>query len=501
MRLSWLPLVLVILGLGCQEATAPGTMGLRILSGRGQEDTVFTLQPAPLVAEFRDSSGAPRAGVPILFESISSGPKGPEIALFIDTPGQSGLVLSDTTDNNGRVSVRVLFGRTAGLGWVRVSASTFGLSDSASFVVLPGRLARVEIEPADTAMLAGGIVKLRGAFDAWGNERADPIEWSASPPDIVEVVGPGLIKGLRTGRAMVRAHLGTVTDSVGINVVPPGRIAALFYPIIYGEPQYVVLFNTDGSEFQHLDISADCAHGLQWLPTGDRIIFGRNPAPSLCFVQRLYSTTVSGTVQRIRSDTVPLAGEFWPRMTADGQWIYFSGRPDHQNGEIWRVRPDGADAERIGPAAGWYDLDQHPSPSPDGSEVVYASTRLGESGTFLRAVNTTTRAVRDLGITGISPSWSPRGDQIAFLRDDRYYVVALDGSGERPLVYSRYSGGMPDPPSWSPDGNWFVAVVVDPAGYAPLYGRLALIDATSGSVLPLGWTAQLTYPTWRPEPR
>ena len=500
-RIRWtrVALTLALVGLSCQDGAGPDTLRLRVVSGAGQEDTVWAHAPEPLVVEFRDSSGAPRAGVPILFESISAGYNGPRLVLrFTDSSRYGYLSLLDTTDVNGHATADVVFSQSAGIGWVRVSASAFGVTDSARFVVRPGNLARLKLAPADTATLVGHTVTLRAEpSDAWGNPRTEAVEWSTSAGTI-EVAAPAQIRGLHTGRGTVHVRVGTLRDSVDINVVPPGRIAAMFYPIAVFEPPYFVVFNTDGTGFQRLDVGADCAHGLQWSPSGDRILFGRNWAPQVCFTERLYSTTMTGAVQKIRPDTAPLAGEYWPRMTADGQWIYFSGRPGHQNGEIWRVRPDGTGAERIGPAAGFYDIDQHPSPSPDGAEVVYASTRETESTINLRVINTATREVRDLGRLGMAPSWSPLGDQIAFIRDGHYYVVASHGSNERPLAASRASAGMPDAPSWSPDENWIVGVVVDPGAYAPLYGRLALIEVATGLVLPLGWTAQLMYPSWRP---
>lgn len=492
-------LFLALLGLGCENGTGPSFTGLRIRSGGAQEGTPFSVAPAPLVVELHDSTGAAQAGVPILLESISSGLNGPRLMFQrTDTSIVGARTITINTDRNGLVSVRVAFQRDAGDAWVRVSAPSFGLEDSTRFVLNPGPVVSVTLQPSDTAVLVGGVVTLRGAQDAWGNLRNDLMTWSASPPNIVEVAAPGQIRGLHTGRAVVRAQIGTTTDSVALNVVPPGRIAAMFMPIAVGAPEYFVLFNTDGTGYQRLDVGADCAHGLQWAPASDQIVFGRNPAPGICFTQRLYSTSLTGNVQKILADTTLVAGEFWPRLTADGQWIYFMGRPGSQNGEIWRLRSNGTGAERIGPAAGFYDLDQQPSPSPDGTEVVYTSARASDTASMLRIIDTTTRTPRDLGVPGVAPSWSPRGDQIAFERAQRYYVIAADGSGERGLADARYSGVLPDSPSWSADGNWIVAVVVDPHGYAPLYGRLALIEVGSGVVLPLGWTSQLTYPTWRP---
>jgi Tol biopolymer transport system component len=79
-----------------------------------------------------------------------------------------------------------------------------------------------------------------------------------------------------------------------------------------------------------------------------------------------------------------------------------------------------------------------------------------------------------------------------------YYVMNADGTNVRSVVEARSSSSYLDVPSWSPDGQWIVAVVRDPAGYAPVYGKLALVNVETGIMLPLGWTKQLMQPSWRP---
>jgi Tol biopolymer transport system component len=491
--------VFVLALVGCDGAgvTDPfGRIGLHIAAGGDGRDTVMARLATPLVVQYRDARGEGRSGVTVRLEAASFGAPGPHVVVSpVSEVDAFRTVVTDTTDAGGRVAARVAFGPAAGRGWIRVTAPGLGLADSASYEVLAGAATRLAVGPSDTALHVGATVQLRAkTLDRWGNARSDVVRWSAVP-GVVETSETGLVRGQSLGRATARASASGLSESVALSVVPPGVIAAVFFPIAVGEPEPILVFNTDGSGLRRIDVNADCMHGLQWSPAGDRLLFGRNPSPGICFTQRLYAATLAGTVNKIRPDTVPLSGEFWPRLTADEQWVYFTGRPGHQNGEIWRVRPDGSGAERVGPSADFYDLDQHPSPSPAGTEVVYVSNRDGHVS--LRVLDVSTRVSRDLGVPGHSPSWSPRGDLIAFLRDDRYYVMTPDGTGERSLIESRYSAGMPDPASWSPDGRWIVVVAADPSAYAPLYGKLVLVEVESGMALPLGWTAQLTYPTWR----
>jgi Tol biopolymer transport system component len=58
-----------------------------------------------------------------------------------------------------------------------------------------------------------------------------------------------------------------------------------------------------------------------------------------------------------------------PTMTADGEWIIYASSNDEKYG-IWKIRPDGTDAERI--AEGPFLI---PEVSPDGRYVAFMSVR------------------------------------------------------------------------------------------------------------------------------
>ena len=62
-----------------------------------------------------------------------------------------------------------------------------------------------------------------------------------------------------------------------------------------------------------------------------------------------------------------------------------------------------------------------------------------------------------------SPSWSPRGDRIAFARRADIYVIQTDGRGLRRLTDSGYN----DYPDWSPDGTAIAWTCEDAVGGFP----------------------------------
>jgi len=125
---------------------------------------------------------------------------------------------------------------------------------------------------------------------------------------------------------------------------------------------------------------------------------------------------------------------------------------------LWRQRPPELPAPRLVQLSSSRHAG-NASFSPDGNEVVYAST--GERGEdnwdlWLKMVGEaeSRRLTTDPAADGL-PAWSPDGKQIAFVRfpagaAGRIYVVSPLGGSERRVVDFPADGGI----SWSPDGRW-----------------------------------------------
>jgi hypothetical protein len=170
------------------------------------------------------------------------------------------------------------------------------------------------------------------------------------------------------------------------------------------------------------------------------------------------------------------------------------------NTELHRFELDGSGLQPVaetgfvgGGAAAW---------SPSGDTLVFeVSTTPFDSRLFLSDLTSAPvplapadTAIAQLTPRGSMPRWSPDGAWIAYWRAPSsgllgtIHLVRPDGSDDHAV--GRTDAHYPSGIDWSPDGTWLVARAE---------GRLELIHATTGEVLPLGYSEGYDWPAWRPE--
>jgi Tol biopolymer transport system component len=123
--------------------------------------------------------------------------------------------------------------------------------------------------------------------------------------------------------------------------------------------------------------------------------------------------------------------------------------------QIYTMNSDGSGVRRL-----TFDgNDVHPRWSPDGTKIVFASTREGATREIyvMNADGSELRRLTQLGNTPGHPAWSPDGTKIAFgaVRgggDWDIYVMNADGSDVRRLTTTESQTR----PRWSPDGTRIV---------------------------------------------
>ena len=189
------------------------------------------------------------------------------------------------------------------------------------------------------------------------------------------------------------------------------------------------------------------------------------------------------------------------------------------------VRTDGSELWRVTETTEWYEEDYTPSFSPDGTRLLYTTSRHppAKQPDARRSFEIETsaldgsdrRRLTDHREDDTSPAWSPDGRHIAFSKggtgdSSGIYVMAADGSDQRQLVgYSSLNLGsgiakLQEGPVWSPNGRTLAFVAVGARNH-PMNQALYTMNA-DGSGLKILFYKPKTYGagitgalTWSPD--
>ncbi|MDO5706635.1 MAG: Tol-Pal system beta propeller repeat protein TolB [Paracoccus sp. (in: a-proteobacteria)] len=202
-------------------------------------------------------------------------------------------------------------------------------------------------------------------------------------------------------------------------------------------------------------------------------------------------------VETVTSRALTEAGDsmaFAPRWSPDGRWIVYS-REKRGNSDIWLIDAATAAARPLIESPG---IDTSPDFSPDGSQIVFESDRSGTPQLYVQPVSGAVEPTRISFGEGrySSPVWSPRGDLIAFTRQngETFHIGTMrtDGSDERSLTESFLDEG----PSWAPNGRVVMFTRVTPGGDGQ--PRLHSVDITGRNMQPLDLDFAASDPSWGP---
>lgn len=246
----------------------------------------------------------------------------------------------------------------------------------------------------------------------------------------------------------------------------------------------------DGSRQTRLVEEADPEVGLSyasWSPDGSRIGYTRFTTPDLD------SDRTDAAVWTVNPDgteahqVVDDDGMQWiPRFSPDGSWIAYTQEPiggpwgnrgpvgpglgagpggggavgplttPLPNADIWRIAADGTGtAERLTDSPG---DDRAPVYSPDGSQILFDSTRDGNTEIYVMdADGGNQRRLTDDPSEDWGATWSRDGALIAFnsFRSGQFdiWVMRADGGGVRRVTVAELPGDGRVTPSWSPDSS------------------------------------------------
>jgi Tol biopolymer transport system component/DNA-binding winged helix-turn-helix (wHTH) protein len=145
-------------------------------------------------------------------------------------------------------------------------------------------------------------------------------------------------------------------------------------------------------------------------------------------------------------------------------------------------------------------LAQEASVSPDGQMVVYSNR---PDGSLWRSNADGSQRLRltSAPLGGLSPRWSPKGEQILFtgVRNDQprqIYLLSSDGGALRPVLPKGWEGANAD---WSPDGYRIVVTMRSPKIH-PHYALFTL-EPTTAIWKELPDSKGFSEPRWSPDGR
>jgi Bacterial Ig-like domain (group 2)/WD40-like Beta Propeller Repeat len=470
---------------GCGDGGGePGQGQIRIVSGLAQTDTTGAVLEDPLVVEVHGQGGSPAEGVTVRF--------GPAVCLpacalpFSTELDRVVPELEVATDARGRASTRVYLSYPAGEAGVPIEVQSLDLTDTARFHIEPGNPVGLLIHVSDTAVYAGASYDLRAALvDQWLSARPEVVSYVAETPTVATVSASGTLKAEAIGRGTVTATAGGFTAVAQVSVVPEGTVALGEFAV----PSHIYVVNLDGTGRRLLAETGALYGGAStWDPDGQTIVyhFTNNLGTHL---RRIPFS--GGADVPLLTGALPFEESAFPEFSADGDWVYFHGYTSSSvGGEIWRSHADGTALERVGPQGGVESADVFPTPSPDGTRVAFFSNRGHPERMTLRILTLAGSSETELDIDGTQPRWSPLGDWIALHRrvlgQDAVWVVRPDGTEARrvsPAGARFFDFGL----SWSPDGQWLIAI----AEIGPVLLGL------NGAALPLHMESNAVYPAWR----
>jgi hypothetical protein len=471
--------VLLFVVTACGSSTAPHTTttphpNIYFLAGNQQTDTVQSV-PAQALVVLITKNGSVVQDAVVQFEAVSAADSiNPYGGDWVDvaslSSNQPTSFAAETTNTQGEVAIDVFFGTRAGTAPLVVKVPALGYVDTAKFTVTAGGAASLKSGPADTAVYVNGTVNLHTAVvDRFGNPRTDPVSYAV-------VSGPAHLSGSTVtitgiGRAAVTGRANKAIDTTYISGIPSGTMAASL------DAGGIATFNLDGSGYQVITTTA--AGTVVWNPSGTSLVFDQTSGGGTSGgTGQLFGITTAGAVTQL--DNSGGAIDAWPSYSHDGTWIYYTKITG--SFDIWRVHPDGTSDSLVSAQAG-APPSEFPSPSPDGTRLVY----LVPGSAQVEILTLSSGVLTQLGnIVANSTAWSPTGTLIAYNANGIISLIHPDGTGQTTLTGATYEYQL----GWSPDGNWLVARNINTR-------KIDLISVTTpGLILPLGYTGAMDSPTW-----
>ena len=252
----------------------------------------------------------------------------------------------------------------------------------------------------------------------------------------------------------------------------------------------IYVMNADGSGQTRLTSNSVFDSRPAWSPDGDKIAFVRPAADGYDEIW-VMNADGSGQTRLTNNSTVT---DTTPAFSPDGSTILFAstrhGDGEADDGEIYRMNANGSSPA---PLTENTVADCCPDSSPDGQKIAFQRTS-GNGQVYVMDANGSGQTnVSNNAVQDSRPAFSPDGQKIAFssLRDgtNEIYVMNANGSNQTRLTNNTALDTEPD---WQPQPtpvifvHGFLASKLECAGAGELWPHISALDRPQLGAMELG---------------
>jgi Tol biopolymer transport system component len=264
-----------------------------------------------------------------------------------------------------------------------------------------------------------------------------------------------------TSRETAR-RITTSNNSSDPSYSPDGRRIAFISGSKTNSSYEVWVMNADGSGRRQVTKTSVAEQEPGWSPDGTKLVYASNSFDKDRQTDlEIWTINVDGTERRQLTNNS--SSETQPAWSPDGSRIAFVRGQD-----VWVMNSDGSGTDANltpnsppGCSPDCYGgIDDHPSWSPDGTQIVYSNNGDGDADLHKMDANPVTPPDPDDNLTDanvgkdLEPAWSPGGDKIAYVAttptstDHNIYVIDANAPGSGTAIDTIVANDVS--PDWQP---------------------------------------------------